>query len=187
MDKYDPKKGIKLNTYAFLRIKGAMIDELRLRDWFPKNARLKTKKIEEVIKGLEAKLGRYPEEEEVAAELKMDMDEYFSMIRDYKNLSVLSIEDIYETVGLDRERIMRYALEEADDYEAYVEFHELESIIAKEFERLSEKQRIVLALYYQEDMNMKEIGAVLGVTEARVCQIHAQAILNLRTFLKEYL
>ena len=187
IDKYDTSRGTKLNTFAYLRIRGAMIDELRSRDWFPRSARSKAKKIEEVIRKLENKLGRYPKEEEVADELNIDFEDYLSMIKDYKNLSVLSIEDLYETVGEDREKIIRYVMDESDDPEKYAEFHQLEEILAKEIEKLPEKQRIVLSLYYKDDMNMKEIAEVLSITEARVCQIHSQAIMSLRSIMKKRL
>jgi RNA polymerase sigma factor for flagellar operon FliA len=185
IEKYDTKRGAKLNTFAYLRIRGAMIDELRSRDWFPRSARSKAKKIEEVIRKLENKLGRYPKEEEVAEEMHIDFEDYLSLIKDYKNLSILSMEDLHETIGEDREKIINYVTDESDDPEKYAEFHELEGILAKEIERLPEKQKIVLSLYYHEDMNMKEIAAVLSITEARVCQIHSQAIIALRSTIKK--
>jgi RNA polymerase sigma factor FliA len=186
MEKYDATKGAKLNTFAFLRIRGAMIDELRSRDWFPRSARSKSKKIEGVIRKLENKLGRYPKEEEVAEELNIGFEDYLALMKDYKNLSVLSIEDLHEAAGEDREKIIRYVMDESDDPEQYAQFHEIEKVLAGEFEKLPEKQRLVLSLYYHEDLNMKEIGATLGITEARVCQIHSQAIMNLRTSMKKH-
>jgi len=185
IEKYDTKRGAKLNTFAYLRIRGAMIDELRSRDWFPRSARSKTKKIEEVIRKLENKLGRYPKEEEIAAEMHIDFEDYLTLMKDYKNLSILSIEDLHEAIGEDREKILSYVTDENDDPEKHAEFHELEGILAKEIERLPEKQKIVLSLYYHEDMNMKEIAEALSVTEARVCQIHSQAIISLRSTMKK--
>lgn len=187
IERFDTSRGAKLNTFVYLRIRGAMTDELRSRDWFPRSARSKTKKIEEAIRKLENKLGRYPKEEEVADELNMDFEDYLSLIRDYENLSVLSIDDLHETTGEDREKIVSYVIDEGDDPEKYAEFHELEGILAKEIEKLPEKQKIVLSLYYHEDMNMKEIAEVLSITEARVCQIHSQAIIGLRSIMKRRL
>lgn len=187
MEKYDVSKGIKLNTFAYLRIRGAMIDELRSRDWFPRSARSKSKKINEVIRKLENKLGRLPKEEEVAEALNMDLEEYFSMIKDYGNLSVLSIEDLHELLGEDKEKIIRYVMDENDDPEKCAELYEIEKLLGQELDKLPERQRYVLSMYYHEDMNMKEIAKVLGITEARICQIHSQAILNLRTTMKKYL
>lgn len=187
MEKYDVSKGIKLNTFAYLRVRGAMIDELRSRDWFPRSARSKSKKINEVVRKLENKLGRLPQEEEVAEALGMDLDEYFTLLKDYGNLSVMSIEDLHELLGEDKERIVRYVMDESDDPEKCAEFYEIEKILAKELDKLPERQKYVMSLYYHEDMNMKEIAGVLGITEARICQIHSQAIINLRVTMKKYL
>lgn len=186
IEKYDPTKGAQLKTFAYLRIRGAMIDELRARDWFSRSARTKAKKIEETISALTSKLGRFPSEEEIASELDMDLEKYLEFIKDYKNLSVFSIDELYETIGEDKEKLIRYVLEESESPVEVVEFHELESLLAKAIEKLPEKQKLILSLYYYEDLNMKEIALVMGITEARVCQIHSQAILNLRTILKKY-
>jgi RNA polymerase sigma factor FliA len=186
MEKYDVNRGIKLNTFAYMRIRGAMIDELRSKDWFPRSARSKAKKIGEVVRKLENKLGRYPKEEEVAEELNIDLDDYLTMLKDYGNLSIVSIEDLSETAGEDKDRIIRYIVDESDDPEQYAEFAEMERILAEELDKIPERQKLVLTLYYHEDMNMKEIAKALGITEARVCQIHSQALLNLRASMKKH-
>jgi RNA polymerase sigma factor FliA len=186
MEKYDASRGAKLNTFAYLRIRGAMIDELRSRDWFPRSARAKAKRIQEVTRKLEHEKGRYPNEEEIANELGIGLDEYLSMLRSCGNLSVVSIEDVSESVGESRDRVIGYVLDDDENPEKYAEYYELERILAAELQKLPEKQRIVLSLYYHEDMNMKEIAKTLGVTEARVCQIHAQAIVNLRPSMQRH-
>jgi RNA polymerase sigma factor FliA len=186
MEKYDASRGIKLNTFAYMRIRGAMIDELRSKDWFPRSARSKAKKIGEVIRKLENKLGRYPKEEEVAEELNIDLDAYLTMLKDYGNLSIVSIEDLSETSGEDKDRIIRYIVDESDDPEQYAQFAEMERILAQEMDKIPERQKLVLTLYYHEDMNMKEIAKTLGITEARVCQIHSQALMNLRATMKKH-
>jgi RNA polymerase sigma factor for flagellar operon FliA len=187
VNKYEPEKGIKLKTYAYLRIRGAMIDELRARDYFPRSARAKARKIERVIRELEGQLGRLPEEEEVAAYLEMEKEEYLEMLREFGNLSIVSIDEIAELTEEDRERILRYIMEEGENPETILEIREMERIIAEEFEKLPERQKLVLSLYYKDDLNMKEIAQVVGVTEARICQIHTQAILNLRALLRKRL
>lgn len=186
MEKYDASRGAKLNTFAYLRIRGAMIDELRSRDWFPRSARAKAKRIQEVTRKLEHEKGRYPTEEEIAQEMNIDLEEYLTMLRSCGNLSVVSIEDLSEAVGETRDKIIGYVMDDDENPEKYAEFYELERILAAELEKLPEKQRIVLTLYYHEDMNMKEIAKTLGVTEARVCQIHSQAILNLRPSMQRH-
>jgi RNA polymerase sigma factor FliA len=186
MEKYDPSRGAKLNTFAYLRIRGAMIDELRSRDWFPRSARAKAKKIQEVIRRLERDLGRYPDEEEIAEEMHMELSDYLSLLRSCGNLSVVSIEDMSEAAGETRDRIIGYVMDDNESPEKYAEYYELERILAGEMEKLPEKQKTVLTLYYHEDLNMKEIARILGVTEARVCQIHSQAILNLRPSMQRH-
>ena len=186
MEKYDASRGAKLNTFAYLRIRGAMIDELRSRDWFPRSARAKAKRIQEVVRKLEHDLGRYPNEEEIADELDIDIEEYLTMLRSCGNLSVVSIEDLSDLVGESREKVVGYVLDENENPETYAEFYEMESILATEMGKLPEKQRLVLTLYYHEDMNMKEIAKTLGVTEARICQIHSQAILNLKPSMQKH-
>lgn len=184
IERYDPKRGIKLKTYAYLRIRGAMIDELRTRDFFPRSARAKAKRIEKAIDELERKLGRTPDEEEIAEYLNIDKEDYFQMLKEFSGLSVVSLDEISELSGEDREKIVRYLLEEGENPERELEIKEIETIISEEFEKLPERQKLVLSLYYADDLNMKEIAHVLGVTEARVCQIHSQAILNLRSLVK---
>lgn len=185
IEKFDPTRGAQLKTFAYLRIRGAMIDELRAKDWFSRNARTKAKKIEETIRVLENRLGRHPLEEEIADEMDMEFEDYLTFIKNYKNLFVLSIEDLYESVGEDKEKMMRYVIEESENPAEFAEFREIENLLAGEIDRLPEKQKLVLSLYYYEDLNMKEIASVLGITEARVCQIHSQAILNLRAKIKK--
>jgi RNA polymerase sigma factor for flagellar operon FliA len=187
MEKFDATRGIKLNTFAYLRIRGAMIDELRKRDWFPRSARSKAKKLEEVIRKLESRLGRCPREEEVAQELNISLDDYLDMLKDFGSLSILSIEDISEISGVDRDGIVGYVMEESASPEKRAEMAEIERILGGEIDRLPEKQKLVLSLYYYEDLNMKEIAETMGITEARVSQIHSQAVLSLRTHMRKHL
>jgi RNA polymerase sigma factor for flagellar operon FliA len=184
LDRYDPGKNIKLNTFAYWRIRGAMIDELRKRDWVPKNARSKAKRITEAIRDLEARLGRYPEETEIAQELDLNLEDYLNMLREFGTLSVLSVDELAEKTGLPADEIAKYAMEEEIDPEKHAEIKEIARMLGREIEKLSERQRQVLTFYYYEDINMKEIAELLSITESRVSQIHSQALLNLRTRLK---
>ncbi len=185
MDKYDALRGAKLNTFAYLRIRGAMVDELRKRDWFSRNARAKAKKVEAAISKLERRLGRYPTEEEVSQELHMDVEEYLDMVKDLGNLSVVSIDEIAESSGIDREGIISLIMDDGASPETHAEFSEIQHVLSTEIERLPQQQKIVLSLYYYEDMTYKEIAQVLGgVSEPRVSQIHAQAMISLRAIMK---
>jgi RNA polymerase sigma factor for flagellar operon FliA len=178
--RYDPTKGAKLNSFAYLRIKGAMIDELRSKDWFPRSVRAKALRIQKVTSKLEGMLGRHPDEEEVAREMNMDPDSYRSMLRSCDNLSMVSIEDVRDAVEESRDRIIGCALDRDGDPEKYAELCEMKEILKEELKKLSERERMILIRYYRDDANMAEIGKALGITEARVSQIHAQLIADLR-------
>lgn len=186
IEKYDPQRGIKLNTYAYMRIKGAMIDEMRQRDFFTRSQRSKSRMIEDAIRALEARLGRHPEDEEVAAFLGLTMQEYLEILGQYRNLHILSLEELSELFDEDKDVLLMYAMNERDARDL-AEVRDLEQVLGKEIERLPEKQRLVLTLYYYEDLNMKEIAKVLKISEARVSQLHAQAVLNLRTAMEKHL
>ncbi|HME43675.1 MAG TPA: FliA/WhiG family RNA polymerase sigma factor [Syntrophorhabdales bacterium] len=184
LDRYDPRKNIKLNTFAYWRIRGAMIDELRRRDWIPKNTRSKAKKITEAVRDLESRLGRYPEEAEVAQELGVNLEDYLTMLKEFGTLTILSVDELAEKTGLPPDEVTGYAMEEETDPEQRAELRDIERMLGKEIEKLSERQRQVLTFYYYEDMNMKEIAELLNITESRVSQIHSQALLNLRARFK---
>jgi RNA polymerase sigma factor for flagellar operon FliA len=184
LDRYDPRKNIKLNTFAYWRIRGAMIDELRRRDWIPKNTRSKAKRITEAVRDLESRLGRYPEEAEIARELDVNLEDYLIMLKEFGSLTVLSFDELAEKTGLPPDEITRYAMEEEADPEQRAELRDIERTLGKEIEKLSERQQQVLTFYYYEDMNMKEIAELLSITESRVSQIHSQALLNLRSRFK---
>ena len=134
MDKYDAVRGAKLNTFAYLRIRGAMVDELRKRDWFSRSARTKAKKVEAAIRKLEVKLGRYPTEEEVSQELHMDVEQYLDTVKDLGNLSVLSIDEIAESSGIDREGIISMIMEHGPSPETRAELSEIQHILSTEIE-----------------------------------------------------
>jgi RNA polymerase sigma factor FliA len=187
MDRYDGSVGTKLHTYAFLRIRGAMLDELRKKDWFPRSARTKEKKRGGAIRRLQHKLGRYPTEEEVAQELNMDILNYLDMLRDLGNLSVQSIDEMSETSGIDQEGIVSFIMGDQGTPERCAETREMETILGMEIDRLPQKQRMVLGPYYYEDMSMGEIARTLGITQARISQIHSQAIRSLRMNIEERL
>jgi RNA polymerase sigma factor for flagellar operon FliA len=186
LQKYDPRRA-KLRTFAHLRIRGAMIDELRSMDWFPRSARVKAKRIREVARRLELEKGRQPDEEEMAREMNMDRDEYLAMLQSCGNLSVVSIDEADGEVEKSRDNVLGGVLRDDDNPQEHAEARELRRIVARELEKLPERQRKTLSLYYEEDMNMREVAMALGVTEARVSQLRTQAIASLRPLMGRYL
>ncbi|NCN40439.1 FliA/WhiG family RNA polymerase sigma factor [bacterium] len=188
IDKYDPARDNKFKTYAEFRVRGAILDELRAQDWIPRSMREKAKNIERSFSKLEQKLGRMASEEEVAKDLGMDIQEFQATLHQCKSVSLLSLDEVGSFSNGDRKSLLGL-LEAGKDTNPLVQLagSELREQLAESIEELPEKQRMVLSLYYYEDMNLKEIGEILEVTESRVSQLHTQAVLRLRSKLKEHL
>lgn len=188
IEKYDPARDNKFKTYAEFRVRGAILDELRAQDWIPRSMREKAKGIERSFQKLEQKLGRSATEEEVAKDLGMPLDEFQSTLHQCKSVSLLSLDEVGTFSNGDRKSLLGL-LEAGRDTNPLVQLagSELREQLAESIEDLPEKQRMVLSLYYYEDMNLKEIGEILEVTESRVSQLHTQAVLRLRSKLKEHL
>lgn len=176
LGRFDPQAGVAFSTFAHQRIRGAMIDELRSRDWLPRSVRRTAREIEAVVQKLQQRLGRAPEEREIAAQLNMELEEYRKVLLDTNNGLVLS----YDDVVTDHDEAQ---LGEDDDQWSPAEAlfsSERKELIARAIAALPEKEKLVMALYYQEELNLKEIGAVLDVSESRVSQLHSQAIKRIR-------
>ena len=187
IDKYDPSRDNKFKTYAEFRIRGAILDELRAQDWVPRSVREKAKQLERAHVRLEQRLGRVPTEEEITKELQMTRDEYFDLLNQVKSVSILSLDEAGSFNSSDRKSILSL-LESCKIPSplAQLNLKTVKDIVTRAIESLPEKQRLVLSLYYYEDLNLKEIGDVLDVTESRVSQLHTQALLWLRRKLKSH-
>jgi len=183
IDKYDPDRGIKFETYAIARIKGAIIDELRADDWVPRSVRFKARELERAYVALEGELRRIPTDEEVARKLSITMSEYNNLLSKLSFISLVALDELW-TVSGDRPDKISLADTVEDvkvkDPSQTFELEEMKDIIADAINRLPERERTVVALYYYEGLTMREIGEVLTVTESRVCQMHTKAILRLR-------
>ncbi|MGV8074056.1 MAG: RNA polymerase sigma factor FliA [Syntrophobacteraceae bacterium] len=177
VDKFDPLQGIQFETYAKIRVRGAMLDEIRSMDWVPRSLRQKSSEMEKACTSLCQKLGRDPSDEEIAEELGVSIDEYFQILDEIKGISVLP-EDIHDT--LQESRGSRMLTTESDNPVNQIHKEEIASHLTAAISTLPEKEQMVLALYYYEELTMKEIGAVLGYTESRISQIHTKAVLKLR-------
>ena len=186
ISKYDSSRGAKFKTYAEFRVRGAILDELRALDWVPRSIRQKASAVEKVVRSLESKLNRLPEDDEVAKEMDMSLDQFYRTIDETKSVPVFSLEDlgIAKESG-EQQSLLDCLAGKADaDPQTQIRLIELKEIIAKAIDTLPEKERLMVSLYYYEELTMKEIGAVLDITESRVSQIHSKAVLHLRAKLK---
>jgi len=184
IEKYDSSQGIPFEYYAKIRIKGAMLDEIRSMDWVPRSLRQKSSVLEKACANLEQRLGRDPTEEEIALELEMDMDQFHKILDEIKGISFLP-ENIHDVVRENRESYMLSSGSEELFDSAYRK--EIRTHLAEAITGLAEKEQLVLSLYYYEELTMKEIGATLGYTESRISQIHTKAMLKLKTKLSKRL
>lgn len=188
IDKYDPSRDNKFKTYAEFRIRGAILDELRSQDWVPRSIRDKAKVIDRTIVQLESSLGRTPNDEEVAQTLQISLEEYHDLIHQVRPVSLLSIDESQTFSTTDKKSILNI-LEGTRLHNPHNQLNIkwVKDLVAQAIEELPERQRLVLSLYYFEDLNLKEIGKVLRVTESRVSQLHAQAVARLRNRLRQTL
>ncbi len=182
IEKYDMTRSIKFETYAIARIKGAIIDELRALDWVPRSVRSRAREIENAYVELENELKRVPSDEEVSSRMGITVKEYQDILTKLSYTSVVSFEELW--VGGEREdgqsAVASIKDEKAEDPVAIFESAEIKTILADAIDKLPEREKTVIALYYYEGLTLKEIGEVLGVTESRVSQLHTKAVLRLR-------
>jgi RNA polymerase sigma factor for flagellar operon FliA len=186
LDKFDLDRAIKFETYAIPRIKGAIIDELRAMDWVPRSVRFKAREIEKAIASLEARLKRAPTETEMAEHLGVSRNELHETVTQISFVSVMALDEIV-AVGEDRSEgvTLLDTLADGGDPTTGLEGQETRGMLAAAINGLSEREKIVVTLYYFEGMTLSEIGEILGVTESRVCQIHTKAVGLLRGQLVE--
>lgn len=184
MDKYDPSREAKFKTYAEFRIRGAMLDEIRSMDWVPRSVHERIGLLQRTHVQLMNRLGRLPKEEEVAAELKMSPDELDDFTLRARGAVVVSIDDLNLSEP-DGHKVVKMLADTHNPDPLSTLVNERErAVVGDAIQALPEKERLVLTLYYFEELTMKEIGELLKVTESRVCQIHTKAILRLKTQLQ---
>lgn len=188
IDKFDADRNIKFKTYAEFRVKGAMLDELRSMDWVPRSVRRKSNQLDKASKELEQELGRPATDEETAESLGISMEKYHRLLDDVKSVSILNIDffnidlrktgrdDIFDLLNDDPNQDPLTALN----------MSEARGVVAETIDSLPEKERLVISMYYYDELTMKEIGQVLEYTESRISQLHTKAVLRLRTRLNDY-
>jgi RNA polymerase sigma factor for flagellar operon FliA len=187
IDKFDTDRNIKFETYAIARIKGAIIDELRSIDWVPRSVRAKARLVEKAYAKLEAELLRTPSDEEVANEMGISEDDLHAIFNQISFVGLVALDEVLSGSG-DRGESTTLGdtiPDKAEGPVAAFEVEEMKQILASAINRLGDREKIVLTLYYYEGLTLAEIGEVLGVTESRVCQIHTKAVLQLRARMSE--
>jgi RNA polymerase sigma factor for flagellar operon FliA len=189
LDKYDSDRGTKFETYAIWRIKGAVLDELRSLDWASRTTRRKAREVERTCRLLDQKLGRAATEHEIAKEMNLPVSEFVRLLEEVRGASLLSLD---QTVSVDEEHDLAGLAELIEDNDAInalelIEEAESRDLLLDAINCLSEQERLVVALYYYEEMTLKEIGETLGISESRVSQIHTKAVSRLRARMKRLL
>jgi RNA polymerase sigma factor for flagellar operon FliA len=184
IERFDPGREIRFETYAITRIKGAILDELRSLDWVPRSVRARARQIERAHAKLEAKLQRVPTDDEIAEEIGLSIEEFRDSLVAIANSSVTALDELWAVSDASGDSVsLLDTLQDptAPDPEQVVDANELKDRIADAISRLPEREKLVIALYYYENLTLREIGEVLGVTESRVSQLHTKAVLRLRS------
>ncbi|MCM1086808.1 MAG: FliA/WhiG family RNA polymerase sigma factor [Muribaculaceae bacterium] len=186
IDKFDTLKDVKFETYASLRIRGAILDQIRKMDWIPRTIRQKQKKIDAVIREIETKHGRSATDDEIAAGLGITNDEYIDWQSQMKVTNIVSLNEFMEQ-GSEIPNDNNSHSTQFDGPEEVIEKEELKRILAESLETLTEKERKVILLYYYEDLTLKEISSILEVSESRISQLHTRALQKMKVRLGSYM
>lgn len=185
LEKYDPKHETNFSTYAQFRIRGAILDSFRSQDWLPRSLRFKSHKLEAAYQRIEQKLGRPATDEEVSKELEMPVEELQRLLGEVGSIVMLSFEELGFGHGEERFQAEDMVASKTQDPLGRLLSSEKVSLIARALDRLPEKERLVISLYFYEELNLKEIGEILGVTESRASQIRSRALIRLKNYLKK--
>ncbi|MFC1822947.1 sigma-70 family RNA polymerase sigma factor [Thermodesulfobacteriota bacterium] len=190
VDKYSPEKGVEFKSYAEFRIRGAMLDELRSMDWVPRSVRKNAKRVQEAYSNVEKVKMRPARDEEVAQELGIDMEDFYQLLNGTRGIAIISEDELGEIIPQTQSSGQWPSYQAmmgigSDPFDS-LNLTEVKSVIAEAIDNLPQKERIVVTLYYYEELTMKEIGEIMGYTESRVSQLHTKAALMLRNSLKSY-
>ena len=183
--RFEPSQGVQFETFASQRIRGAMIDELRGGDWMSRGSRKSQKEIEQAVHRLEHRLQRAPMESEIAAELDMPLAEYQDLLAKVRGTQLVYLEDISGGEDGDDYLDRHVAMADADPVHILGDVR-MRAALVEAIKNLPEREQYIMSMYYEHDMNLKEIAAVLGVTESRICQLHSQSIARLRSRLRDH-
>ncbi len=186
LSRYEPSQGVQFETFATQRIRGAMLDELRDGDWLSRGSRKSQKDIEKAVHKLEHRLGRSPVESEIAAELKMPLADYQALLGRVRGTQLVYLEDIGAGSEDNDGFLDRHTADAEADPLSVLKDQRLRQALVAAIDGLPERERYIMGMYYEQDMNLKEIAAVLGITESRVCQLHSQSIARLRAKMRSH-
>ena len=186
LTRFEASQGVLFETFATQRIRGAMIDELRENDWMSRGSRKNQKEIEVALRRLEHRLGRSPSESEIAAELGMDLADYQSLLNKVRGTQLVYLEDMAGGSEGEDGFLDRHMVDGDSDPMQLLRNQRLRESLVQAIKNLPEREQYVMSMYYEKDMNLKEIAAVLGVTESRICQLHSQSIARLRSKMRSH-
>ncbi|MBL1433740.1 RNA polymerase sigma factor FliA [Gammaproteobacteria bacterium AH-315-C21] len=180
---YDATQGASFETYAGIRVRGAMLDEIRKGDWVPRSVHRKARQMAEAVRAIEHKHGRDARDHEIAEAMELDLNAYYKVLQDVSGHRVLSFED----VGVDEDAMSTLTADKSTNPDEGLLREDFKRCLAEGISGLPERERLVLTLYYDEELNLREIGAVIGVSESRVSQIHSQALIRLKARMANWL
>lgn len=185
VDRFDDQQGAHFETYATQRVRGAMLDELRDSDWASRSLRKASRQIESAINVLQQRLQRPPSEQEIAGQLGMEIQDYFQLLNETRGAQLVYYEDLYAS---DNEDFLERFVDElaAGPFEMLSD-QNFKKALTKAVVELPEREKMLMGMYYEQEMNFKEIGSILGVSESRICQLHGQAIARLRGYLRDWI
>ncbi len=186
IEKYDPEKGVKFETYAEYRIKGSILDSLRAMDWVPRSVRKVATLLENTYVDLEKKLGRPATDEEAAQAMNIEVDKFHKIVNRVSSVSMVSLERDNRNDSSKHSLLERLIPDDHKNANDKLDVEELRDVLTQSIERLPEKEKMVVSLYYYNELTMKEIGTILNLTESRVSQIHTKAVIRLRGKLKKF-
>lgn len=185
LSRFDAEQGVQFETFATQRIRGAMLDELRGGDWMSRGTRRQQREIEVAVHKVEQRLGRAPREDEIAAEMGLPLADYQELLGKVRGTQLVYLEDMSGDDG-DNDYLDRHVADDSANPMAQLQDHRMREALVEAIKNLPEREQFVMSMYYEHDMNLKEIAAVLKVTESRVCQLHSQSIARLRVKLRDW-
>ena len=188
VDRFDPSRQVQFKTYAEFRIRGAILDELRSMDWVPRSTRKKIHDMEKAVTAVEGRLKRPADDSEIAEEMDIDVDSYYGILNKARGVELLSLDEYLkdDRDNSESKKTFKSLIRGNDDLGDHIMASELKRVIAESLETLTEKEQMVLSLYYYDELTLREIGEVLDLTESRISQIHTKAVIKLRPKLKSY-